>query len=56
MKKLKEIPKFKTEYEEREFWSKNDSTDFINWEEAKAIVLSNLKPTTKIISLRISDK
>ena len=54
-KKLKETPIFKTEDEEREFWAKEDSTDFINWEKAETRVLPNLKPTTRTISLRISE-
>jgi len=53
-KKLKEIPKFKTEDEEREFWSKNDSTEFVDWNKADSKVLSKLKPSTKTISLRLS--
>ena len=53
-KKLKEIPNFKDETEEREFWAENDSTDFVDWEQAELVVLPNLKPTTKTISLRIS--
>ena len=53
-KKLKEIPNFKNETEEREFWAENDSTDFVDWEQAETVVLPNLKPTTKTISLRIS--
>lgn len=53
-KKLKEIPNFKNETEEREFWAENDSTDFVDWENAESVILPNLKPTTKTISLRIS--
>ena len=53
-KKLKEIPNFKTETEEREFWAENNSTDFVDWEKAESVVLPKLKPTTRTISLRIS--
>lgn len=53
-KKLKEIPIHKTEDEAREFWSENDSTEFVDWESAESVVLPNLKPTTRTISLRIS--
>ena len=55
MKKLKEIPKFENEEEEREFWKSENSTEFIDWEEAESVVLPNLKPTTTTISLRMSD-
>ena len=54
-KKLREIPKFKGEAEERESWSKNDSTDFADWDSAGSTVLLKLKPTTRAISLRISE-
>jgi hypothetical protein len=49
----RKIPKFKTEDQEREFWSRADSTDYIDWKKAKRMVLPNLKPSTKKISLRL---
>lgn len=55
MKKSKRIPKFKNEKEEREFWQNQDSTDFINWKEAKQSTFANLKPSTKTISLRLPE-
>lgn len=54
-KKLKEIPVFNSEEEEREFWAKEDSTDFVEWDSGKTQVLPKLKPTTRTISLRISE-
>ena len=53
-KKKKEIPVFKTEDDEREFWSNNDSTDFVDWKAAESVVLPKLKTTTRTISLRLS--
>lgn len=47
--------KFKTEDEEREFWSKTDSTEVIDWTKAKRVVLSNLKPSVRTISLRLPE-
>lgn len=55
MSKLKEIPIFNNEEEEREFWAVNDSTEFINWEKSKKIILPKLKPSTKTISLRLPE-
>ena len=49
----KRIPKFKSEEAEREFWAKHDSTDYIDWPEAKRVVLPKLKPSQKTISLRL---
>ncbi|MBU4320436.1 MAG: BrnA antitoxin family protein [Nitrospinae bacterium] len=49
----KNIPKFKNEDKEREFWATHDSTVFINWKKAKRILLPNLRPSVKTISLRL---
>lgn len=51
----KQIPYFKSENEEREFWEVHDSTDFIDWSKAERIILSNLKPSVKKISLRLPE-
>jgi predicted DNA binding CopG/RHH family protein len=53
MKKM--IPTFKSEDQEREFWSKADSTEYIDWKKAKRTMLPNLKPSTKKISLRLPE-
>jgi len=34
MKNKKIIPAFKNEKEEREFWEKKDSSDYLDWEKA----------------------
>ena len=52
-KQLKAIPEFANEEEERNFWEQNDSSDYIDWNEAQPVVMPNLKPTTKTISLRL---
>jgi len=54
-KKLKDTPIFKSEDEERKFWAKEDSTNFIDWEAGEVSILPNLKPTTRTISLRMSE-
>jgi predicted DNA binding CopG/RHH family protein len=50
---MKKIPKFKTEDEERKFWAKQDSTEYIDWSKARPAVFPNLKPSTQTISLRL---
>lgn len=55
MKKLRKIPEFKTEDEEREFWATHDSTDFLDWTGAGRAVFPNLKPSTRTISLRLPE-
>ena len=52
-KRLKVIPEFANEEEERKFWEQNDSSDYLDWNEAQPVVMPNLKPTTKTISLRL---
>ena len=47
------IPKFKTEAQERAYWEAHDSTDHVDWTNAKKITLPNLRPSTKTISLRL---
>lgn len=55
MKKLKKIPEFKNEEEEREFWSTHDSTEYIDYSKAKKNFFPNLKPSLKTISIRLPE-
>ncbi len=55
MKPKKIIPRFKSEDEERAFWSKHDSTDFIDYKKAKRSLFPNLKPSVKSISIRLPE-
>ena len=55
MKKLKKLPKFKTEDEERKFWDTHSSVDYFDWSKARNITFPNLKPTTRSISLRLPE-
>lgn len=52
---MKKIPKFKSEDKEREFWAKADSSEYIDWKKAKRVVLPDLKPSVKTISLRLPE-
>ena len=51
----KQIPEFKSEDEEREFWAEHDSVEYVDWSKAELAVFPNLKPSTKTISLRMSE-
>lgn len=51
----KQIPEFEDEDEEREFWATHDSTEYLDWSQAEPTVLPKLKPSTKTISLRLSE-
>ncbi len=53
MKKLKKIPHFKSEKEERRFWQKVDSTEYIDYSKAENWQFPNLKLTSKPITIRL---
>ena len=55
MNKKKNIPKFKSEAEERSFWSKNDSADYLDWSKSKPVHFPNLKATSRTISIRLPE-
>lgn len=52
-KKLKSIPRFKNEDEERDFWAEHDLTDYFDVSKAEAVIFPNLKPSTETISIRL---
>jgi predicted DNA binding CopG/RHH family protein len=52
-RKLKPIPKFRSEDEEREFWGTHDTTEYFDWSKARFVTFPNLKPSTETISLRL---
>jgi len=52
-RKLKTIPRFRSEAEERKFWESHDSTDYVDWSKAKRMRFPNLKLSTQSISLRL---
>jgi len=51
----KQIPAFRSEEEEQKFWSEHDSADYVDWSEAQRVVLPNMKPSTRTISLRLPE-
>lgn len=53
MKKLKKIPKFKSERQEREFWQTHDSIEYVDWDKAENWQFPNLKLTSKPITIRL---
>ena len=42
-KKLKPIPSFESEEEERLFWETHDSAEYVDWDNAVRVRLPNLK-------------
>jgi predicted DNA binding CopG/RHH family protein len=55
MKKPLNLPKFKSEDEERDFWDKIDITEYFEPEDAKQVLFPNLKPTNRAISIRLPE-
>jgi predicted DNA binding CopG/RHH family protein len=49
----KPVPTFRTEREERAFWETSDTTEYVDWSEARVGRFPNLKPSTTTISLRL---
>lgn len=54
-RRYKKIPKFRTEEEERDFWARHDSTEYLDWQKAKPVLFSNLRPSTRSISIRLPE-
>jgi predicted DNA binding CopG/RHH family protein len=52
-KKLKNVPRFQNEAEERAFWESHDTADYFDLSKAKRARFPNLKLSTTAISLRL---
>lgn len=55
MKKLLKIPKFKSEEEERVFWSSLDLKEYFEPSDFKKVAFPNLKPTSQPVSIRMPE-
>src|SRR3972149_8531026 len=55
MRTSKKIPKFSDEDREHGFWSRTDSTDYLDYSKARKALFPNLKPSTKTISIRLPE-
>jgi predicted DNA binding CopG/RHH family protein len=56
MKKMdKQIPKFKNEDEEREFWATHSPLDYFDSKKFKRASFPKLKPSLKSISIRLPE-
>lgn len=53
MKKLKKIPYFKSEKEERAFWQKVNASDYVDYSKLERVRFPNLKLTSKPITIRL---
>jgi predicted DNA binding CopG/RHH family protein len=55
MKKLKNIPSFKNEKKERDFWQKHDSARYFDYDKAELSFFPSLKHSVKTISIRLPE-
>lgn len=55
MDKQKKVSKFRNEEEEREFWAKANPADYFDLARPVKIDLSELKPSSRVISLRVPE-
>lgn len=55
MKKKLNIPKFKNEEEEADFWSNLDLSEYLEPSDFERVSFPNLKPTSRSISIRIPE-
>ncbi len=51
----KEIPRFRSEDEEREFWAKHDTTDYVDWSRARRGKFPHLRPTDRSVLTKDKD-
>ncbi len=52
-KKIKPVPKFVNEKDEKKFWEKADTSEYFDLNNPIEMDLSKLKPSTESISLRL---
>jgi predicted DNA binding CopG/RHH family protein len=55
-KKIKPVPKFKSEQDEREFWSTHDTTDYFDFSKSSRVEIEfdpGIEAPVKSISLRL---
>jgi uncharacterized DUF497 family protein len=55
-KKLKTVPKFRSEAEERAFWETHDTANYFDLSKAQRASFPNLKLSTTAISLRVPQR
>ncbi len=54
-KAKKQIPRHRSEESEREFWAGAESSEHVDWRQAKRVAFPHLRPSTRTISLRLPE-
>lgn len=52
-KRVKAVPAFQSEAEERTFWETHDTPEYVDWSPARVAAFPDLRPSTQTISLRV---
>jgi len=52
-KASKVLTTFSSEDQQRDFWAREDSSEYLDWTKAQRVVFPNLKPSLRTISLRL---
>lgn len=55
MVKVKKMPRFRSEDEEREFWDTHDALDYFDTTKPVELDLSELRPSTRPITVRLTE-
>jgi predicted DNA binding CopG/RHH family protein len=54
-KAKKQVPRHRSEESERDFWASAESSDYVDWRQAKRMAFPHLRPSTRTISLRLPE-
>lgn len=54
-KKLKSIPHFLSEEEERKFWQTHDSTEYVDYSSARRVSFPNLRLSSRPVTIRLPE-
>jgi len=49
------LPTFKTEEQERDFWSSHDSTKYVDWARIQPVSMPYLKPSVQTLSVQLPE-
>lgn len=52
---IKEIPKFRSQKDERSFWERTDASHYFDLSEARCVKMPNLRPSILLNSERLSE-
>lgn len=52
-KKVREVPRFRSDEEAGAFWQSHDTTAYVDWSAAQRVQFTKLRPSTTTISLRL---